>query len=595
MADERIQVTLSSRADLSGFAAYQAAAKDFGRGNKDAFDALSKSVEGLSAAFRNDFTSAVSGAAGVIREFVRGGLWGLLGAAANQAVGFAVGLFKEAKERAAKFADVLMAEVVAGMEGVNAAVKGLAAEIGKANRDVDDFVKAASGKIAARAKYDVARLHVEALQSMTDGMSDAAKAVVLADEALKAGVVRQTAAVETAAAEAEALNGRKAALDAQAEQAEANLAAARKERAKFEDTYSKRLVEHGVLEARAGETVEQLVAGGMEVRRAYKLHEAATRRLRESEEANKDLLERRKAVVRGVADAEKALADVAGERAKLSARIEDAEGRRATAELGLAAANLELSEKKRQAEAALEAENEAAKKRADDEYYRAELAKTEGRIMRVCNANGVEFSKYMALFYEHGRGHDGGGRVRQAPEGAEQGARRAGEGREGRRREDEGAERGGEGARRRERPPRGGGGRAGARGEDPLAGRFRDREGPGGAWRNQRRRVRLPPRQGREPHAVRPVPAGAALRGPGGAGRGFRGPRRRRGAQRPPRAEHRAEHDGRAEGQRTRPRLPPRLERLQEPEAARGQGGEEARRDQADAGADAGGEVGWRC
>ena len=400
MADERIQVTLSSRADLSGFAAYQAAAKDFGRGNKDAFDALSKSVEGLSAAFRNDFTSAVSGAAGVIREFVRGGLWGLLGAAANQAVGFAVGLFKEAKERAAKFADVLMAEVVAGMEGVNAAVKGLAAEIGKANRDVDDFVKAASGKIAARAKYDVARLHVEALQSMTDGMSDAAKAVVLADEALKAGVVRQTAAVEAAAAEAEALNGRKAALDAQAEQAEANLAAARKERAKFEDTYSKRLVEHGVLEARAGETVEQLVAGGMEVRRAYKLHEAATRRLRESEEANKDLLERRKAVVRGVADAEKALADVAGERAKLSARIEDAEGRRATAELGLAAANLELSEKKRQAEAALEAENEAAKKRADDEYYRAELAKTEGRIMRVCNANGVEFSKYMALFNE---------------------------------------------------------------------------------------------------------------------------------------------------------------------------------------------------
>ena len=85
MADERIQVTLASRADLSGFAAYQAAAKGFGRENKDMFVGLTKSVAGLSASFKNDFTVAVSGAAGVLGEFVRGGLWGLLGAVANLA------------------------------------------------------------------------------------------------------------------------------------------------------------------------------------------------------------------------------------------------------------------------------------------------------------------------------------------------------------------------------------------------------------------------------------------------------------------------------------------------------------------------------
>lgn len=400
MADERIQVTLASRADLSGFAAYQAAAKGFGRENKDMFDSLTKSVAGLSASFKNDFTVAVSGAAGILGEFVRGGLWGLLGAVANQAVGFVVDRFKEAKERASEFAGVLMAEVVAGMEGVNAAVKGLAAEIGKANKDVDDFIKAANGKIAAKAKYDVARLHVETLQKMTDGMSDAAKGVVLADEALKAGIVRQTAAVEAAAAEVEALNGRKAALAAQAERAEANLAAAQKVRAEFEDTYSKRLGDHGVLQYRAGQTVEQLVAGGMELGRAYKEHERATRQLREFEDANRDLLERRKTIAQGVADAEKALADATGEQSRISARLKDAEGRRAASELDLEAANLDLSAKKRQAEAALEAENAAAKKRADDEYYRAELAKTEGRIMRVCNANRVESAKYMTLFNE---------------------------------------------------------------------------------------------------------------------------------------------------------------------------------------------------
>lgn len=398
MADERIQVTLSSRADLSGFAAYQAAAKGFGRENKDMFDGLTKSVAGLSASFKNDFTVAVSGAAGILGEFVRGGLWGLLGAVANQAVGYVVDRFKEAKERAQEFANVLMAEVVAGMEGVNAAVKGLAAEIGKANKDVDDFIKTSNGKIAARAKYDVARLHVETLQKMTDGMSDAAKGVVLADEALKAGLVRQTAAVEAAAAEVKALNGRKAALAAQAEQAEANLAAAQKARAEFEETYSRRLGDHSMLQYLAGRTVEQLVAEGMSLGKAYKEHERATRRLREFEEKEKTLIEKRGVVVQGVADAEKALADATGERAKLSARIKDAEGRRAAAELELEAANLDLSARKRQAEAALEAENAAAKKRADDEYYRAELAKTEGRIMRVCNANRVESAKYLALF-----------------------------------------------------------------------------------------------------------------------------------------------------------------------------------------------------
>ena len=169
MADERIQVTLASRADLSGFAAYQAAAKGFGRENKDMFAGLTKSVAGLSASFKNDFTVAVSGAAGVLGEFVRGGLWGLLGAVANQAVGFVVDRFKEAKERAQEFASVLMA-----------------------------------------------------------------------------------------------------ALAAQTEQAEANLAAAQKARAEFEETYSRRLGDHSMLQYLASRTVEQLVAEGMSLGKAYK-------------------------------------------------------------------------------------------------------------------------------------------------------------------------------------------------------------------------------------------------------------------------------------------------------------------------------------
>lgn len=74
-----------------------------------------------------------------------------------------------------------------------------------------------------------------------------------------------------------------------------------------------------------------------------------------------------------------------------SRRVEEAKARLALAQESAAQAVA-------QAEAALQEETAAKKKRTDDEYYRFELEKTEGKIMRVCNARRVEYAKYLAKF-----------------------------------------------------------------------------------------------------------------------------------------------------------------------------------------------------
>ena len=365
MADERIQLTLSSKADVSAITKAQTATKDFGRASKDAIGGVSTAVSQLTAKFNNEFTVAVGGGINILNELIKGGLWGVLGAVANQAIGYIITKFKEAEDRARAFADILRAEVVEGMSAVVSKVADLKAAISDADKDLDTFIKNSNGKISAQAKYDVARLHVEALQQVTDGMTESAKKVVEANEAYQAGMIKAEAAVEAVNAEYKAISDRKYELEGQVAVATENLRLATEKQAEYAETYSKRLGEHSELQYRASRTVEEMVAEGKSETAAIKEQMKWKLKLAEFEKENASLLEGRKKAEESVRVASDALKDAQDLQAVMSQRLIEVGDRVSIAEQELHAADVELARKRGEAARKLALETEARAEREE--------------------------------------------------------------------------------------------------------------------------------------------------------------------------------------------------------------------------------------
>lgn len=398
MADERIQLTLSSKADVSAITKAQTATKDFGRASKDAIGGVSTAVSQLTAKFNNEFTVAVGGGINILNELIKGGLWGVLGAVANQAIGFIIKKFKEAEDRAKAFADILRAEVVEGMAAVGTKVADLKAAISSADKDLDAFIKNSNGQISAQAKYEVARLHVEALQQVTDGMTESAKKVVEANEAYRAGMINADAAVASAAAEYKAISDRKYELEGQVAAATENLRLATEKQAEYAETYSKRLGEHSMLQYRASRTVEEMVAEGKSETAAIKEQMKWKLELAKFEKENASLLDGRKKVDEGVKAASAALKDAQDRQTETSRRLSDAGDRLELAKVTRTGSELELSAKLKQAQAAVDAERAASEQAAEAEFARIAAGLAEEHIIEVCTKARVDQQYYLELF-----------------------------------------------------------------------------------------------------------------------------------------------------------------------------------------------------
>ena len=398
MADEKIQLTLSSKADLSGISSAQKATKDFGRSSKDAIDGMANSVSSLTAKFDNGLTKAVGGSVSILQEMVKGGIWGVMGAVINQTLSFAIEKFKEAEDRAKAFADILRAEVVEGMSAVGLKVADLKAAISDADKDLDAFIKNSNGQISAQAKYEVARLHVEALQQVTDGMTESAKKVVEANEAYQAGMINANAAVDAAAAEYKAISDRKYELEGQVAAATENLRLATEKQAEYAETYSKRLGEHSELQYRASRTVEEMVAEGKSETAAIKEQMKWKLKLAEFEKENASLLEGRKKVDEGVKAASAALKDAQDRQVETVRRLSDAGDRLGLAKVTRTGAELELSAKLKQAQAAVDAERAASEQAAEAEIGKIAAELAEEHIIEVCTKARVDQRYYIELF-----------------------------------------------------------------------------------------------------------------------------------------------------------------------------------------------------
>lgn len=365
MAEAKVQISLGTRADVSGVNATSNAFKKLANDNKDAIGGLTLSVKALASSVDGPLGGAIGGMSSILAEIVRGGLWGALGAVANMAVGKVIELWKEAKARAEEYANFMRAQVVEAMTGVEAKVKSLSAAVADADKDVDAFIKSANGNITAQAKYDIARLHVEALQQVTDGMTEAAKGVIAANEAYEAGIIKAQAEVDSAVVAYKAYRDRQEAVRNQVSQAEENLAAAVAEQARLEEMNHDAIVEHGVLVAKANRTVEDMVNDGWDVSAAIKEQTKNVHMLNEFEKTHKDRLEQMKKAEESVTNARNAVSTALKAQEEIGKKLEKAGEQEVLARKNLEATELELAEKNRIAASIRQKEIDAAAAKAE--------------------------------------------------------------------------------------------------------------------------------------------------------------------------------------------------------------------------------------
>ena len=152
----------------------------------------------IASQLNGEFSPALRIGLGALEELARGGLWGVLAAAGNVAFQGIIYLWNRATEAAKEYAAVLADRATGAVSAVADRFRGLSEEMNHANSAAKEMIAVLNGEIAAKAEMKVHQLHVETLQKLTDATSEAAKQVILADEALAAAKIRATATLEQA-------------------------------------------------------------------------------------------------------------------------------------------------------------------------------------------------------------------------------------------------------------------------------------------------------------------------------------------------------------------------------------------------------------
>ena len=197
MAEERIQLTLGGKYTASdAFAQGNKDIKNFQNATKDMTGAVRSSLGTVAKSFDGELGDSINKATNLLGQFAHGGLWGVIAAGVTTAIGYAVEKFNEAREAAAKYAEILRNEVVQSITAISEKFKSTSEQINKTKSDAKDMMDVLNGEVANNAQLKIHQLHIETLQKITDDMSKAGKDLILADESYQAACIKSAAAIE---------------------------------------------------------------------------------------------------------------------------------------------------------------------------------------------------------------------------------------------------------------------------------------------------------------------------------------------------------------------------------------------------------------
>lgn len=354
----------------------------------------------IASQLSGEFAPALRMGVGLLEEIARGGLWGVLAAAGNATFQFIINKCNEANEAAKLFAATLSERFSSGVSTVVERFKGLSDNINQAAADAKEMMAVLNGEIAGKAEAKIHQLHIETLQKLTDATSEAAKQVILADEALAAAKIRATATLEQAQnatqlaeqAVVDAQNRRAAAETALAEitairtQQEGDFSGWMEQRKALQQNiemaeiaYSQKMISHGEYMDRRNHWVQELKT--FEEKYAAEIS------------AHTEILQREKETAAAVESA-KIAEEAASRNVTLAKQKEE------SASLALERATLDGEAKVVEASRAQEAEIAASLKKADAEFKKAEQERISAEITRICDTHKVKAAEYIKLYGE---------------------------------------------------------------------------------------------------------------------------------------------------------------------------------------------------
>lgn len=215
--------------------------KKAGKDMKDMGDGAMKVANGIANAMGGKVNGALKNTIGIVGEMARGGIWGAMATAASAAIGFVADKLKEARERAKElagaFAELMGGKYKDSFKNISDQLNTTKQDMADATKEADNMLKALNGKVSENAKQNIARLHVEALQKMTDATTEAAKKAVEAQTAFTEQFLKGDAEMERANNELNAANMKRSAALTKYNATSDALEATRAQQEKLESVY----------------------------------------------------------------------------------------------------------------------------------------------------------------------------------------------------------------------------------------------------------------------------------------------------------------------------------------------------------------------
>lgn len=402
MATSRIELDFEGKYSVGGqFKQLDSDLKSAGRAMKDMGQAATSVASEIAGSFGAKINGTLKTSLSLFSEMARGGIWGAMSVAASAAIGFIADKLREAKEQAKELGEALDKHVAEGFRKVReSATTDLAdtrKEIADATKDADAMLAALNGKVAESAKAQVARLHVETLQKMTDATSDAAKAALQAQEQFTATVYKSNAAMD-AAGNAIAFAQKKQELASDRVAASENaLAETRENQDRIERRYESVLMRQAQLKERITEILT-LSVNNEEYANANAGRLAGLReKLAELETSNVAVLEQ---VAQGRKDVAAREADVAAAESELATAaraVTAANAKLETIKAENAAAEADAKAKRDAANDALAKETAAAEAAAKAKEREAQNALVVEKIKAYAVEKDIEYTEYVEL------------------------------------------------------------------------------------------------------------------------------------------------------------------------------------------------------
>jgi hypothetical protein len=219
--------------------------KKAGKDMKDMGDGAMKVANGIAGAMGEKVNGTLKSTIGIVGEMARGGIWGAMATAATAAIGYIADKIKEAKEQAKElgtaFAQMMGGKYKDSFTAISDQLNTTKQDMADATKEADNMLKALNGKVADSAKVQIAKLHVETLQKMTDATSEASKKAIEAQEAYITTVWKNNATMDQANNELNAANTKRSAALTKRNATEEALAATEDQLHKLETVYKSQL------------------------------------------------------------------------------------------------------------------------------------------------------------------------------------------------------------------------------------------------------------------------------------------------------------------------------------------------------------------